>query len=68
MTETQKAVMDRATQALKVQDDIRKKVRENDAELRVLCREYDKAFGVWGSAPHHLRLVAENYGLLDRVV
>jgi hypothetical protein len=68
MTEAQRVMMERAVAVLKVEDEIRKARRENDAELRVLCREYDKEFGVWGSAPHHLRLVAENYGLLDKAV
>jgi hypothetical protein len=68
MTDTRKEIIERATAALKEQDRLRKLVRENDTELRALCRAYDRNFGVWGSAPHHLRQVAENYGLLDKAV
>jgi hypothetical protein len=68
VTSEQREIMDRATIALAEQDRIRALVRTNEQELRMLCREYDKAFGLWGSAPHHLRIVAENHGLLDRAV
>jgi transposase len=68
MTNTQKEIIERTTAALKEQDRLRKLVRENDMELRALCRAYDRNFGVWGSAPHHLRQVVENYGLLDKAV
>ena len=68
MTSEQREIMERATIVLAEQDRIRALVRTNEQELRMLCREYDKAFGLWGSAPHHLRIVAENHGLLDRAV
>ena len=68
MTNEQRELMERTAKVLEEQNRIRIMLRTNEQELRVLCREYDKAFGVWGSAPHHLRIVAENYGLLDRAV
>lgn len=68
MNEIQKDILARAAAALVEQDRLRKLVRENEAELRGLCREYDKNFGLWGCAPHHLRLAVENHGLLDKAV
>ena len=68
MTNEQRELMERTAKVLEEQNRIRIMLRTNEQELRALCREYDKAFGVWGSAPHHLRIVAENYGLLDRAV
>ena len=68
MNETQKDILARAALLLSEQDNLRKAVRDNETELRALCREYDKNFGLWGCAPHHLRLAAENHGLLDKAV
>jgi hypothetical protein len=68
MTDEQKDILARASAALKEQERLRKLVRDNDTELRAVCRAYDRNFGVWGSAPHHLRQVVENHGLLDRAV
>jgi hypothetical protein len=33
--------------------------RENDEEIRVLCREYGALMKVWGWQPHMLRQAAE---------
>lgn len=68
MTDEQKDILTRAAAALAEQDRLRDEVRKNDAELRVLCRAYDRNFGVWGSAPHHLRKVLEQHKLLDKAV
>lgn len=68
MTDEQKDILNRAADALRKQDELRKLVRENEAVLRGICREYDRNFGLWGCAPHHLRLAVENHGLLDRAV
>lgn len=59
MTGEQKEILERASLALAEQDRLRNAVRANDTELRVICRAYDKNFGVWGSSPHHLRIVLE---------
>ena len=68
MTDEQRDILIRAAAALKEQDRLRDEVRGNDIELRALCRAYDRNFGVWGSAPHHLRQVLEKYKSLDRAV
>ncbi len=68
MNDTQRDILQRAATVLLAQDRLRKEVRENEAEIRKLCREYDKNFGLWGCAPHHLRLAVENHGLLDKAV
>lgn len=39
-------------------------LRASDARLRVLCRQYDKAAGIWGAQPHHLRRACEARGLM----
>lgn len=61
MTDVQKDILRRAAAALAEQDRLRTLVRENDTELHTLCREYDRNFGVWGSAPHHLQQVVASY-------
>lgn len=68
MTDEQRDILTRAAAAFEEQGRLRRLVRENDTELRVLCRAYDKHFGLWGCAPHHLRLAVENHGLLDKAV
>jgi hypothetical protein len=68
MNETQQDTIIRAAAAFKEQDRLYKLVRGNEVELRGLCRDYDKNFGLCGCAPHHLRLAVENHGLLDRAV
>lgn len=68
MTDEQRDILTRAAAAFEEQDRLRRLVRENDTELRALCRAYDKHFGLWGCAPHHLRLAVENHGLLDKAV
>lgn len=68
MTNEQKEVLLRASKALARQEQLRKQVREIETELRALCREYDKHFGVWGCAPHHLKQTIERHELLDKAV
>lgn len=68
MTDEQKDILTRAAAALAEQNRLRDAIRRNDTELRALCRAYDKHFGLWGCAPHHLRIAAENHGLLDKAV
>ena len=68
MTDEQRDILTRAAAAFEEQGRLRRLVRENDTELRALCRAYDKHFGLWGCAPHHLRIAAENHGLLDKAV
>jgi hypothetical protein len=68
VTNEQRDILERAAEALAVQEQLRKQVRENEAELRALCRSYDRHFGLWGCAPHHLRLAVEKRELLDKAV
>ena len=57
-------ILREAAEALREADRLRDAVRASDAHLRVLCRQYDQAAGVWGFQPHHLRRACEARGLL----
>lgn len=61
---TADSILRDAAEALREADRLRDAVRASDARLRVLCRQYDQAAGVWGFAPHHLRRACEARGLL----
>ena len=65
MTNEQKDILTRAAAALTEHERLRKALRSSEAEVRALCREYDKHFGLWGCAPHHLRLAVENHGYME---
>lgn len=58
------AVLEQAAEALRRHDEIIKALRASEAELRSLCRQYDKASGVTGFAIHHLRNTCITRGLL----
>jgi hypothetical protein len=48
-----------AARALAENDRLRKELRNSDAEVAALCREYGDAIRLWGVAPHHLRTAVE---------
>jgi len=56
-------ILREAAEALREADALRDAARASDARLRVLCRQYDQAAGVWGFQPHHLRRACEARGL-----
>lgn len=65
MTDEQRDILVRAASLLAESERLRRLVRDNDTELRALCRAYDKHFGVWGAQPHHLRRTVDNHGMTE---
>ena len=57
-------LLEQAAEALKEADRLRAALRDSDTRLRVLCRQYGQAAGVWGFAPHHLAQACKARGLL----
>ena len=57
-------ILREAAEALREADALRDAARASDARLRVLCRQYDQAAGVWGFQAHHLRRACEARGLM----
>jgi hypothetical protein len=51
-------------EALQEHERLQAQVRASEARLRALCRRWDDAAGVWGTAPHHLRQTCVARGLL----
>ena len=61
-------ILREAAEALREADRLREAARDSDARLRALCRQFDKASGIWGSQPQHLRLACEMRGLMERTI
>lgn len=57
-------LLQEAAEALQEHDRLKAAIRANEAHLRALCRQYDRASGTWGFQPHHLRRACEARGLL----
>ena len=65
---TEMEVLQEAAEALQEHEALRAAMRASDDRLRLLCRQYDKASGIWGSQPQHLRLACEMRGLMERTI
>lgn len=63
-TLTELDVLREAVEALQEQERLRQALRASETHLRALCRSYDRAGHVWGTAPEHLRRACEARGLL----
>ena len=61
---TEADILRSAADALQEYERLRAALRDADTALRVLCRQYDKATGIWGAQPHHLRRACEARGLM----
>jgi hypothetical protein len=57
-------ILQKAAEALREADRLQQALKANEATLRALCRQYDKAARVWGFQPHHLRRCCEARGML----
>lgn len=57
--DTTDSVLRDAAEALARHDRLRTEMRQVETDLRTLCRRYDRAAGVWGSRPEHLRYAIE---------
>lgn len=61
---TEADILSEAAEALREADRLRAALRDSDNRLRVLCRQYGQAAGVWGFAPHHLAQACRARGLI----
>ena len=61
---TEQDILLAASEALREADRLRAALRDSDNRLRVLCRQYGQAAGVWGFAPHHLAQACRARGLI----
>ena len=61
---TEMDILKDAALALLEHDKRRLAVKESDETLRVLCRQWGEAAGLWGVSPDHLRRACETRGLL----
>lgn len=61
---TEADILRSAADALQEYERLRAALRDADTALRILCRQYDKAAGIWGAQPHHLRRACEARGLM----
>ena len=61
---TEEDILSEAAEALREADRLRAALRDSDNRLRVLCRQYGQAAGVWGFAPHHLAQACRARGLI----
>lgn len=61
---TEQDVLLAASEALQEHERLRAALRDNETRLRVLCRQYGQAAGVWGFAPHHLAQACRARGLI----
>ena len=61
---TEADILTQAAALLVEHERLRLALRDADNALRALCRCYDKAAGLWGAQPHHLRRACEARGLL----
>jgi len=62
---TENDILAEAARALAERDRLEKAVKDCDAALRVLCRQYGDAARVWGTGPQHLRQACIARGLLN---
>lgn len=65
---TEADILSEAAEALREAERLRAALRDSDNRLRALCRQFDKASGIWGSQPQHLRLACEMRGLIERTI
>lgn len=61
---TEQDILQDAAEALREADRLRAALRDSETRLRVLCRQYGQAAGVWGFAPHHLAQACRARGLI----
>lgn len=61
---TELDILHEAAAALRKHDEALAALRASEAHVKSLCRAYDRAGGVWGFQPHHLRRACEARGLL----
>ena len=61
---TEQDILQDAAEALQEHERLRAALRDSDNRLRVLCRQYGQAAGVWGFAPHHLAQACRARGLI----
>lgn len=61
---TENDILRDAADELTRNERMRKALRDSDERLRRICRQYDRAAGVWGFQPHHLRRACEARGML----
>lgn len=61
---TEQDVLLAASEALQEHERLRAALRASETRLRVLCRQYGQAAGVWGFAPHHLAQACRARGLI----
>jgi len=58
------AILREAVDALQRHDSAKKTLKDIEADLSRLCRDYGVAAGVWGFSPVHLRRACEARGLI----
>ena len=63
--EPKKVLVDSA-KVLARMEKLRLQMRDAENEIRMLCREYDRANNMWGCQAHHLRRACEEQGLLSK--
>ena len=61
---TEQDILQDAAEALQEHERLRAALRDSETRLRVLCRQYGQAAGVWGFAPHHLAQACRARGLI----
>lgn len=61
---TEQDILLAASEALQEHERLRAALRDSETRLRVLCRQYGQAAGVWGFAPHHLAQACRARGLI----
>lgn len=61
---TEADILSEAAEALQEHERLRAALRDSETRLRVLCRQYGQAAGVWGFAPHHLAQACRARGLI----
>ena len=61
---TEQDVLLEASVALSEHERLRAALRDSEARIRALCRQYDAASGSRGFAPHHLAQACKARGML----
>ena len=61
---TEQDILLEASAALSEHERLRAALRDSEARIRVLCRQYDAASGSRGFAQHHLAQACKARGLL----
>ena len=59
-------VLREAAEALAQLDAAKIAHKAADERVRLLCRQYDTAAGVWGFQEHHLRRACEEFGTMEK--